>query len=218
MEKQDTKRQVAHKVPIMQINQGEYVKQQGWEPNYILLPTNEKVSRVNIIAAVTSISSDAPFNSVIVDDGTGSIELRSFEEKNITEKLQIGQVVNVIGRPRLFGTEKFIVPEIIRQIQNPKWIQVRSFEIKRHTFTHKTDVEITNTTKEPVKVEEKIEDPSSDYDKIIKLIKEKDSGQGVDTQILIKELNQPKAEDIINKLLELGEIFETQPGKIKVLD
>lgn len=222
MEKLDTKRQVAYKVPIIFLNKGQYVKQEGWEPNYILLPTSEKVSRVNIIAAITSLASEKnPFYSMIIDDGTGSIEIRSFEDNKTFNDLKIGQILNIIGKPRIFGNDKFIMPEIIRPITDERWIKARALEIKKDSLLHKPDVSII---KEPNSVQKKVEEElivkntNSDFEQAIELIRKNDTGPGAETQHIISLLKNQDGEKIVNKLLELGEIFETQPGKIKVLD
>jgi hypothetical protein len=76
-------RQTAKIVSIKEIISGEYIKQEGWEPNYILSIKNEKLSRINTIAIVVTIPENS--QSVFVDDGSGKIEVRTFEQKQINQ-------------------------------------------------------------------------------------------------------------------------------------
>ena len=119
----------------------------------------------------------------------------------------------LIGRPREYGSEKYIVPEIVRVIDNKKWIDIRKLEIELHNKRNKR-VKKDVVLKEEV-VEEKKE---SQADKIFKLIKEIDDGEGADTEEIISKANVEYAEKIIANLLEEGEIFEIKPGKLKVLE
>ena len=50
------------------------------------------------------------------------------------------------------------------------------------------------------------------------LIKKLDKGEGVTFEDVIKNSATSKAETIITKLLENGDVFEIKPGKLKVLE
>ena len=63
-------RETAYKIRIKTILEHAYVKQEGWDPNYIDL-NGHKVSRVNVIGTITSKEN----NSYLLDDGTASITL-----------------------------------------------------------------------------------------------------------------------------------------------
>src|SRR3989338_7071107 len=121
------KRQVAYKVRIKDLADGRYVKEEGeWTPNYVLVGETQ-VSRVNLIATVVSASKDS--NSLIIDDGSGKISLRAFNDNKILGNIDIGDIVLVIARPREFSQEKYLVPEIIKKIENHKWLRVRKLEL-----------------------------------------------------------------------------------------
>ncbi len=203
MEKQQ-KRQVAYKVRIKDILDGEYVKEEGWMPNYVRLVDGAKVSRVNIIGTIVLKTDEQNYKSIIIDDASGKLPVRSFEEHELFNGVEIGDVVLIIGRPREFG-EKYIVPEIIKKINDQAWIEVRKVELK------KPELKVN---------EEKIDEKaiSNPADKIFSLIKEADKGNGVDIEDIIKRSNISDAEKIIRGLLEEGEVFELKPGRIKVLE
>ena len=196
------KRLVAYKVKINDIINGEYVKEEGWKPNYV--KTNfGNISRVNVLAVVVGKNDDGSFT---IDDGSGKINARSFDI--IADGFKIGDVVLVIGKPRLWNSQKYIIYEIVKKIEDKTWIKVRKLELN----TIKKE-EIKGITE---KVEEKVvENP---YDKILDLIKELDKGDGADYQEVYVKSNLKKGDEILKALLEQGEIFEIKPGRLKILE
>jgi len=220
VENNNQKRQVAYKVRIKDILEGDYVVEEGWTPNYISIKNGKKISRTNLIAAVIEkpIEADMNHQSIIVDDGTGKISMRLFENNSLFDNVGVGDVILIIGKPKEYGSERYILPEIIKKVEDPKWIKVRKLE-----FEKLRDIEVQN----PVEKEEKIvemgvkRDVGTESEKemnsevIIGYIKKNDGGEGVDISEI---LNMDGGENIINNLLECGEVFEVRPGKIKVLE
>lgn len=215
------KRQVAYKVRINDILKGEYIKEEGeWVPNYVKVGS-KKVSRVNLMAVVVSKQDLENTNnqSLLVDDGSGKISIRSFEENNNFNNVSIGDFVLVIGRPREYFNEKYIVSEILKKIEDPLWVEVRKLELGNKEEISKAE-EKTEISKSMDSEEEVIEEEIGDdiNTKILSLIKEIDTGAGADTQELITKLNADDTEQIITRLLEQGEVFEIKPGKLKILE
>ena len=208
------KRLVAQKVSIKDVLQGEYIKEDGWNPNYIVVG-DKKISRVNIMAVVLSKSEQADTNyySFILDDSTGKISVRSFEKNNVMDNLEIGDIILLIGRLREFGRERYIIPEIIKKIINKDWVEVRKLELKKKIG--KVDTKKIEVEEEVIK-EEPVMESSSQI--IYKLIKKMDGGNGVEVDNVIKNSNLNNTEEIISNLLQEGEIFELKPGKLKVLE
>ncbi len=216
------KRQIACKARIADLINGKYVKEEGWTPNYIITKQGKHISRINLIGTVISKTEDGPeYQSFVVDDGSGAISLRSFEKNDSVKSIEVGDVVILIGRPREYGSEKYIVPEIMKKINNKKWIDVRKIELK---------IEDLKTAELPAK-EEKIvvesvggepeEQPKKATNKpqiVYEAVKELDSGQGVDIDKIIKKTGIRETEEIIRKFLMEGEMFEIRPGKIKILE
>ena len=195
---EDFKRQIARKVSITELQNGSYIRQEGWQSNYVQTPSGDKVSRVNILGTVVSEQQMGQFT---IDDGTGKIMIRKFEESQIVPDLEIGQVIMVIGRTREFGNQIYILPEIIKPIQNKIWIQVRLQELQRSSKII------------PEEVEQPKEIPT--LKEVHEIIKELDSGEGVDIEEVLQKLQHEKSEEIVQKLLREGEIFEISPGKLK---
>lgn len=212
--KMNQKRQVAYKVKIKDILDGVYVKEEGeWTPNYIEI-NEKKISRANIIGTVVLKQDDENLNyqNLTLDDGSGKISIRSFDKDNFFKDVDIGDVVLLIGRPRQFASEKYVVPEILRKIENKKWIDVRKLELKKEK---KNVTEVKEEEIKTVNIENVEESPNS---RIIQLIKKLDIGGGADADKIISKSNVKEADSIIKNLLEEGEIFEIKPGKYKVLE
>lgn len=215
------KRQIAYKVKINDILKGEYVKEEGeWVPNYIRVG-DKKVSRVNLMAVVVSKQDleNTNYQNLLVDDGSGKISIRSFEEGISFDNIDVGDFVLIIGRPREYFNEKYIVSEILKKVDEPLWVEVRKLELE-----HKKEAKegISKAESELVGQEDEVKEEEigvSDINKkIFDLIKEIDMGEGADTQEVITKSDIDEAEDIINRLLEQGEVFEIKPGKLKVLE
>lgn len=229
------KRQTAVKIRINDLNNSNYVKAEGdWQPNYLLTPHNTKISRINLLGTV--IETDE--NSFTIDDGTGQIVARSFEELPV--RPNTGDVVVVIGRPREFDGI-YIVPEIVKIIQSKQkeWIELRKLELKKlYQSIEKT--EQTEKISQPVEnkisdeKEEKIEKENTEqeehqkaqglenktFDIIMQTIKKMDDGDGADMENIITEsgLSEEEVENVVNNLLMDGEAFEIKPGRLKLLD
>ncbi|MFW6383474.1 MAG: hypothetical protein ACOCZQ_02420, partial [Nanoarchaeota archaeon] len=208
------KRQTAVKIRINDLNNSNYVKAEGdWQPNYLLTPHNTKISRINLLGTV--IETDE--NSFTIDDGTGQIVARSFEELPV--RPNTGDVVVVIGRPREFDGI-YIVPEIVKIIQSKQkeWIELRKLELKKlYQSIEKT--EQTEKISQPVEnkisdeKEEKIEKENTEqeehqkaqglenktFDIIMQTIKKMDDGDGADMENIITEsgLSEEEVENVV---------------------
>jgi hypothetical protein len=226
------KRSTAVKSLISDIVNSEYFKEDGAEPNYILTKNNEKISRVNIIGAVIAKedSSDLGYKSLLIDDGSGSIGVRFFESVEngyMFNNVAVGDIVIVIGKPRLYGSEIYVVPEIVKKEQM-KWLELRKKELGLSIKPNMNPFNIGAVDAAPKSIGlfvgkaaefEKISDDAvkSTADKIIELINTLDSGDGVPIEDIIKMLNKPDSDRIINDLMKNGDIFMFKPGRIKVL-
>jgi len=210
------KRQTAYKVKIKDLLDGIYVKEAGeWTPNYIEI-NEKKVSRANIIGAVVlkQDAQGANHSNIILDDGSGKISVRGFDKDDFFRNVDVGDVVLLVGRPRQFGSEKYVVPEILKRIENKRWIDVRKLELKLNQNNKENKNEVNGAAK-AVEIESIEESPGI---KIVQLVKSLDPGDGADINNIISKSERKDAEKIIQNLLEEGEIFEVRSGKLKVLE
>jgi len=223
-------RLTAIKSAIKEINNGDYYKLEGWDPNYILSPYGRQLSRVNVIGVLTqkNMTEDMELQGINVDDGTGSVMLRTFESMSIFSGLEVGDVIQIIGKPREFNQTRYIVPEIITKVSKD-WLILRKLELERDLGAdfQNTPSKI-NITQPPQREETptptvdnttKNEDTSATnvFDRIMSHIKENDAGDGIDIEDIKESINIPGCEEKIQELLKLGEIFEVRPGRVKVL-
>lgn len=188
----------AAKISINEINSGDYIKEDETGFSCILTRNNQKIRRVNLIGIIIHVEND---NNYIIDDGTGKITIRSFD--NLKTKYNIGDAINIIGKPREFGA-KYILIEIIKEVDK-KWLEVRKLELnKKEPKPQEIIVENVQDDKEQAK------------EQILNLVKKLDSGEGVTFEAIFKEKGED-TEPIINKLLENGELFQIKPGKLKAI-
>lgn len=213
-------RQTAFKACISELLNGSYVKEDGWQPNYINTGSR-KISRTNVIGVVISVVEEASFKNILIDDGTGRISLRLFE--NAAVESGLGDIVLVIGRPRSFNNETYIVPEIIKNVDK-RWFEVRKLELQDVPETvqptkapPQTETVVEDSAQE-TQVEESIVDDESPVDKLMSLIRKLDIGDGAPFDDISRESKLQNCEDYLNRLLELGEVFEVKPGRFKVLE
>lgn len=174
MEGKDT----AVRVWIAELLQGK-IKQIPEGPSYLIFNGNE-LKRVCFCGIV--VSSD-----LFIDDGTGSVLVRVFEKKL---RIDVGDCVLVVGRPRIYDNEIYILGEILKKIDSA-WL---AFWKKKYPFKA-ADLSI----------------------RVLDIVRKKDKGEGADYDSVIGELGD-KGEELIVHLLATGELFETRPGKLKVLD
>ncbi len=187
------------------------------------------MSRVHIIAVVVGLS-ETGASDVTIDDGTGKVIARSFENPQFFRDIQLGDIVRVIGRVRSFHEQIYLIPEIMKKITNKIFITLHKLLLQRLEKQELIipDVQVVSEMDELIEKEneENVEEiavdaddtvPSSPFDTLINVIKRLDNGDGAQIETIIQEAGQ-ESEKIIHHMLETGEIFEIRPGRIKLLD
>lgn len=228
----DIKRDVAIKLSISNIKNSEYVKDDNNSLNYIKT-TNGNISRINIIGIVVSKEISPNVGTIVIDDSTSSITIRNFDSSNKLDNIQIGNIVIVIGRLRIYENEKYIIPEIIRPLRNKNWLILRKkeLEIKNDTplskviktYPEQKIIKKEQIKTEPQNIKQELPskkpnaDISNPYEKILNLVKSLDTGFGVSFEEIIMNSGINNCEEVIQNLIEEGEIFEVRPGILKVL-
>lgn len=177
----------ARKVLIADLHSGTY-KQNESSVNFIELEDGSTVSRVNIVGIVVGVD-----DSLWVDDGSGSIAVRSFDNSN--QDVEVGSCVLVIGRPREFEGQKYVIGEILRSVDS-RWLDVRKKEI---------------SSVEKIVVREEVTQSLN----VVDVVRSLDEGDGADYEEVLSKVGD---EDKIIHLLAVGELFETKPGRLKVLE
>jgi len=245
---QAQQRQIAYKAWIGDILKGNLAFD-GERFNFIEV-ARKKISRVNIIANVIdkykNEDSEKQYATLTLDDASGQIRVKTFggDTKKLSD-VNIGDTILIIGQLRYFNNELYIIPEIIRQLDE-KWLIVRKLELdEQYDTLSKENIPIDESsmlldkTKElerakktavvieeklenepEMKVEAKVEEKEAEgsngiKESVFNLIKQSDEGINVDT--LIMSVNYP-VYDInaaIAALIEDGRIYEPRPGKLR---
>lgn len=216
-QKQQFKRDVAVKLRVSDIISGQYIKEEGLRPNYVLLKDGRKVSRVNILGTVVSVSSDTGYNSLYIDDGTSKLSVRSFERNPLLDARQVGDVIFLIGKPREYGREIYVLPEIIKPVADLRWAELRALELKKQSPVVEQALPEANMAA-PAPVAEEYVDDDGSAQKLLAHIRNLDKGAGADYEDAISKSGIENAEKTLLNLLKNGEVFEVSPGKLKVLE
>ena len=213
----------AVKTTITELSTGNYFQGDEQNPNYVLTADGRKIYRLHLLGIILSKEKQGNITNLLLDDGTGKIMLRYFEENKILNSLNVGGVVLVIGRLRIYNQERYISPEIVKVVDS-LWLKVRALELKQRgeveetvSKVQKVKAEISKIEEELEIVDEKIDDAVLPVQKILGIIKELDQGNGVLMEELIVKSPLPETEELLETMLKNGEIFQIMPGRVKVL-
>ena len=204
-------RQTAYKVRVKDILNSKYIKTEGFAPNYLEIEGKE-VSRTNLIGVIVEKIDLNNYQTLSIDDETGKISARTFENDVLLDKIAIGDIVLIIGKPREFSSEEYLLIETIKKI-NPIWAKVRNLELRKNvSYNGNSSGNENSGNNNAIAVGD-----LKPTNQIIQLIKELDTGVGVSIETLSSK-NIKDVDKIIDILLKEGDIFEIKPGKLKVLD
>src|SRR3989344_3203751 len=197
-------RNTAYKLWISNINSSNYTKSPGeFESNYIEFK-NKKISRVNIIAAVVDKYEKDNYSSILVDDGSSQISIKSWnDDKKIIDKVNVGDVILLIGKIKKnsMNPSLYIQPEIIKKIDD-KWLLARKNEMEREYGTPEmVNVEYDKETEELTVEEVKVSNESI-RTQVLNLIDKLDKDDGVPSSIITKQIKSPKVNGAIEELLK----------------
>ena len=198
------KRLCAAKTRIITALQGMFVKENGEIPNHVLLPNGTRMTRINILATIVQADITSGYPALILDDGTGKIMARAFEQTPLLETYTVGTIVMVIGRIREFSKERYLIPEAIKKITDPLWTVVRAKELEQEKIHEPPNTSVIHSV--------------STSSPLVKIIKTLDSGEGADEEQVIAESGMLNAEQELQHLMHQGLLFSPKPGRIKVLE
>ena len=214
------KRSTAYKVHISDLVSGKWVE----KPNgrFVLTNSGLEAQRARVMGTVVDkfISSQSEFGSITVDDGTKTIRAKAWKTQNpLINKVQIGDIVDVIGKVREYQGEIYLVPELIISVDDPNWELLRELEIMSLNPKDKTSPvkeEIGISEEDEAAVEENLVDKIGN---VLEIIEEMDEGEGVDFGTIKKKtgLSQKELESCLVELLSDGTIYEPRPQNYRKL-
>lgn len=196
------KRATAVKVRLADLNQG------SWQEKFLEIRNGEKISRARVLATVVGkfVSDDGKFGSVTLDDATDTIRAKTWDNLKLMEKVAIGDIVDLIGKVREYSQEIYLVPEIVRKVEDPNFEMLRKLElIEKYGPLEAGKKEKAETKLDKLDLKKQI----------LKLIEEKTDG--ISYPEILEKIKAPQAEveDVINDLLSGGLCWEPSPGIIK---
>jgi len=234
---------------IIDITKGKFIQQEGMQPSYILTKLNQKISRAKIVGTVIDKFSreDSNYSVITIDDTTDSLRVKAFREDiSKLENTEIGDSVMVIGKIREYNNENYIIPEIVKKIEDPNYESFHKLNVLKTILEHKKIIKLIEKNKDNftdlkelkkflnkkhnidedttetvvLSMEKKQEKKEKDYKPIvIKKIEELDKGDGVKVKILFTEcdLKEEIFQEVVNELLSDGICFEPKPGILRVV-
>ncbi len=235
------KRYTAKKVRIKDIVEGRFFHgNEELRESFLVTPLGQKISRVNLIASVIDkfLSEDGNYAFIVIDDGSESMRVKAFDEVEVLEGVEIGDLIQVIGRVREFNGEIYLTCELIRKV-DPNLEILRKLEILKELIKQKKilenirklsnlpEEELISFAKEKYGMDEVClkfilenlnKEKVIDYKPaILKLIESLDKGEGVEIGKIFELSNLPEneIEKAIDELLSSGELFEPKPGVLK---
>jgi len=203
-------RQTAKKVRILDLMEGQWVKNEGMEPSFVVTKSGQKIGRAHIMATIVGkfVAEDGQFASITLDDATDTIRAKTFKTTKPIESFEIGQMVDVVGKVREWNDEIYIIPEIVQAVDNPNMELLRRLEIMKLA---KNAPKEENKPADGEKTDEK--------DKIRKdaLKAMEDAQDGISFSEILEKTGYPeeKLEPVVSELLAEGICYEPSPGKIK---
>lgn len=225
-------RSTASKVCIKDVVNGKFVRaEKQFEPDFLITPLNEKISRIRVMAVVVSrfVSEDGKYASLTLDDASETITVRTFrDEIELLRDVKPGDILDVVGKIKEYNEERYISPESVRKIEDPNWELVRKLELLlkesrlegREAVAIESQIEkIAEAPAASAAAEEIVEETVSEDPKlvILNLIEKMDEGEGVKYVTLLSEskLEEEKLEGVLNELMGDGEVYEPKIGRFK---
>ncbi len=240
----ELRRLTAKKCFIKELVTGRFIQRQAPESSYVLTRLGRKLSRVRILGNVVDIyeNPSSSFASLTLDDGTGVIRAKIFNELEMVNGIKEGALVEVIGKVRSGEGEIWVNAELVKKIHDPNFETLRMLELAKIIKEQKkkferveellpqtSDInelfallgeELTKREIEAIVEANEVfgEDETNTHKAfVLKLIEELDRGDGADYKELLEKsaLSENELDEILRELLEKGYCFEPKPGKIK---
>ncbi len=238
----------ATKVRIADMLGGKFFQgnKENFTPSYVINTFGRKISRVNIIATITDMfaSDDNKYLFITLDDNSGAIRLKAFgDDVKIINDFKVGDEILAIGKVREYNGEIYILPEIVRLVEDFNHISLRRLELlkdilqlrkQKKSLKEIADREGIEAAKKYAAEKLGIDENSIEHiikegdsgtvktnseEIVVKILKEFDDGNGVELEKILEEskLNKNEIEYVITNLLDNGSLFEPNVGKFKLV-
>lgn len=237
------KRLTAKKVRIFDLVNGKFSpgSKEEMKPSYLITSLGQKISRVNIVATIIDkfLSEDENYATITIDDGTETIRVKAFRESvQLIKKFEVGDLILVIGKLKEYAGEIYINAEIVKKVEANYEI-LRKLEILSELINQRKIAKEIIELSSQLSEEELKEYTSKKFGigeeelefmllnqkareinykpKILELIENLDSGEGVEVSKIFEICNLPEQiiENAIDELLASGLLYEPRAGILK---
>ncbi|MFQ5831482.1 MAG: hypothetical protein ACE5H4_02140 [Candidatus Thorarchaeota archaeon] len=96
---------------------------------HVVSPHGVELRRVALVGFIVDQYSGQGFASITIDDGTETIRAKAWGgEASSLEKVEQNILTLIIGKVREYEGEVYLVPEIVRELDDPNYLSVHQLE------------------------------------------------------------------------------------------
>ncbi|NPD88015.1 MAG: hypothetical protein HGN29_04790 [Asgard group archaeon] len=200
---------------IVDIVEGRLEKEGDEQYRWVLFTRNgEKVYKIRINGTVvTKYYSEGnqekkTYSNFTLDDGSDTIRVKAWEEQaEILRGFEIGDEVEVMGRPRQSDDEIYLLPEEVLKIDDfNKSLYLRAKKIKRYA---KKNYELP-TEEQTIKAHD-----MAQMELVWSIIMETEEGIELEEIVTKSKLDKAIVESVIQELIKKGDIYEPTSLKFR---
>lgn len=217
------KRQVAKLTNTKELNTGKYFQREGFEPNFLLTPEGKRLSRAQIVATVVDrfINDDETYGSLTLDDGDDTIQIKFFNELELMEGHETGDIIEVVGKVREYQGQIYLDGEILNQ-REPEAELLHKLRLKKTqeewNQIHETVQQLKESGKDQEEIEKEMagklnenevdallqsfgesfdqaeteEDRENLERKVLEAVEDLDGGEGADYADIVEDIDEPE--------------------------
>ncbi len=126
-------RMTAVRASVADIIRGTYSEEDG---HHVVSPQGVELRRVVLVGfIVNQYVGQGSFASITIDDGTETIRAKAWGETQSLEQVETNTLAMIVGKIREYEGEVYIVPEIVRSLDDANYITLHQLERYRAIFT-----------------------------------------------------------------------------------
>jgi hypothetical protein len=227
----------AVRAAVVDIVDGTYGEDNG---PHVVSPYGVELRRVALVGLIVDQYSGDGFASITIDDGTETIRAKAWGgEAASLDKVQTNILALIVGKIREYEGELYVVPEIVRELDDPNYLTVHKMEryvamLIRSGVTPELPSELEDFIEEsapppkretPAKMPKKKEKPVTGkiYKQIMQYIEQNSKEDGVPIASIVDFFEEKGHDrtDIQLKVLDLqgqGNLVEVKVGVYRPAD
>ncbi|MEE8182296.1 MAG: hypothetical protein V3T87_03185 [Candidatus Thorarchaeota archaeon] len=126
-------RMTAVRASVADIIRGTYSEEDG---HHVVSPQGVELRRVVLVGFIVSqYVGQGSFASITIDDGTETIRAKTWGETQSLEQVETNTLAMIVGKIREYEGEVYILPEIVRSLDDANYITLHQLERYRAIFT-----------------------------------------------------------------------------------